>query len=270
LEDAKLSVQLAPGWPRGHTRLGYCLRQLGRLGEASNAFREGMALEPENEDWKREVEKTEQQRCTTAPILARQLVFSHLPELLQAWTRGRDANGVLQVRIRSTSSFEELGAAKWRLRQQGLALPNVEMRYAFLSRKDYLANLVAYLQEPGSEVSTMDVDGQPHKITDIMRFLPQDQSAEAAIHIDLQGGGQSFAIVGRLPSGKMMQAYLGTLKEPEKPKKREAKRMLDLQRSTGFPKALPKFLGFQEGSGALAFPVVDLERDAPGQVSRKP
>ena len=59
LADAHHAVQLAPAWPKGFFRKGCCLRELGHLQEAREAFVAGQRLEPENRDWDKELEKTD-------------------------------------------------------------------------------------------------------------------------------------------------------------------------------------------------------------------
>mmetsp|Transcript_85072 Transcript_85072/g.214429 ORF Transcript_85072/g.214429 Transcript_85072/m.214429 type:complete len:451 (+) Transcript_85072:81-1433(+) len=269
LADARQCIALAPQWSKAHFREGCCLRQLGYLYDASRAFRAGRALDPKSDVWDKEIEKIEQERAATLPVLALPFLFTLIPDLLWAWARGRDATGVLHVRIRSTCEFEELGKPAWQSKEQGQASPDMDLRYAFMSRACYLANLVQNLKEPSSEVATVDLDGQPLKIADIMKFLPDQQAERAAFHLDLQCAGRSFAIVLQLPCDQVVRSLLGTRKEPEMLRKREVKKIVSDLKETGFRVALPSLVGFQKHPGALAFPAVDLQ-DVAVEMRRSP
>lgn len=265
LADARRCVELAPQWPKGRFREGNCLRQLGFLGDATHAFRAGKALEAENKDWEKEVQKTEQARSTTRPALVRQMILALLPEFLSAWARGGDSSGVLQVQ--ANGEFTDFGAPKWRLVREGKTNAKAQMRYAFLPRKDYLANVAANLQNPPAEgVAVVDADGQALKIAEIAAFMPEDSTNYATLHIDVRNGASNkmMAIICRVPCDEVVKTFLGTRKEPDPPKG-SVENVLPLQRSSGFPKFLPRYLGFQAFPGGdLNYPVIDLDRDAPG------
>lgn len=266
LADARRCVELAPQWPKGRFREGTCLRQLGCFQAATAAFRAGRGLEPDNKDWDREVERTEQLRSATLPVLARQVLFSLLPDLLWAWSRGGDRQGVLQVQV--NGELAELGKAKWRLVRDGQKPAAASLRYAFLNRKDYLANIAANLQSPPKEgVAVVDAAGEPLRIAELATFL-QDSDGHAVLHLDVRGGGadKMVALLCRVPCDVAMGKFLGTKKEPEAPKG-SVENVLGLQRNSGFPKALPRLLGFQALPGDLNFPVIDLARDAPNLAS---
>lgn len=215
-------------------------------------------MEPENKEWDQLTEKSELERSTSLPVLAQQLLFATLPDLLWAWNRGGDAGGVLQVQ--ANGDFTELSTAKWRLVREGKTPPKVPFRVAFLSRKDYLANLAENVHKPSDQVAAVDTEGKPLKIAEINNFLPEERSGFAAIHIDIKNPKMS-AILLKVPCDDGVKPYLGTLKEPEKPKA-AIDNVLALQKTTGFPRALPRYLGFQSWPGDLNFPVIDLERDA--------
>jgi len=139
------------------------------------------------------------------------------------------------------------------------------LRYAFMGRKDYLANLAANLQKPADGVAVVDLEGKPLKIPEIGAFLPEEGAGHATIHIDVQNGagaGKMATLLCKLPCDDLVRPFLATRKEPERPKG-TVENVLSLQRSSGFPKALPRLLGFQALPGDLNFPVIDLERDAP-------
>eukprot|EP00445_Apocalathium_hangoei_P021766 CAMPEP_0203912086 /NCGR_PEP_ID=MMETSP0359-20131031/53179_1 /ASSEMBLY_ACC=CAM_ASM_000338 /TAXON_ID=268821 /ORGANISM="Scrippsiella Hangoei, Strain SHTV-5" /LENGTH=451 /DNA_ID=CAMNT_0050837945 /DNA_START=106 /DNA_END=1461 /DNA_ORIENTATION=- len=264
LADARRCVELAPQWPKGHFREGSCLRQMEHLPEATKAFRAGKTLEPDNKDWDKEIEKTEVLRCVKLPALGRQLLFSMLPELLWAWVRGGDPEGVLSVQI--NGEFTDFGKAKWRLVKETREKPaTASLRYAFQSRKDYFANLAANLQNPPKEgVAVVDLAGKPLKIAEINAFL-QDSGTDAVLHLDVRHGGgadKMAAVLCRVPCDECVRMFLGTRKEPEAPKN-SIEPVLHLQRTSGFPKALPRYIGFQAMPGDLNFPVIDIVRDAP-------
>lgn len=48
LEDAEHCVSLKPEWAKGYTRVGLALFKLGQLEEATDAYRQGLELEPQN------------------------------------------------------------------------------------------------------------------------------------------------------------------------------------------------------------------------------
>jgi len=263
LADARRCIALKPDWPKGHFREGSCLRELDFLREATKAFRAGKALEPENKDWEKEVEKTEQRRCLKSPMLVRQVLFMLLPEFLSAWAHGNDPSGVLQVQL--NGDMKDLGVPKWRLVREGKTQSKAQLRYAFLSRKDYLTNLAANLQNPPADhVAVVDIDGKPLKIVDIASFVPEDDSGHATLHVDIRNGAGSkmIAVICRVPCDEVVRRFLGKRKTPDPPKGAVAN-VLGLQRTSGFPKALPKLLGFQSFPGDLNYPVIDLARDAP-------
>jgi len=269
LADAQQCTRLAPTWPKGHFREGCCHRQMGEYSEASRAFSAGQLLEADNKDWQKELEATERQAFEkpTPTGLLRQLFMRLLPELLAAWIRGGDADGVLQVQV--NADLKEIGVAKWRLIREGQSDVKAQLRYAFLGQKDYLSNLAANLQASSAEsVGLVDLEGQPLRIADIGAFLrPAEVPAGAqfaTIHVDVRDGPEKMAAaICRVPCDDTIQRYVAPLKDPPPPKG-AIDGVLQLQRNSGFPKALPKLLGFQSlPGGELNFPVVDLKRDAP-------
>ena len=52
LSDAERTVGLKAGWPKGYSRLGYALLQLGRYEEAKDKYQEGLKLDPDNQQLK--------------------------------------------------------------------------------------------------------------------------------------------------------------------------------------------------------------------------
>lgn len=261
LADARRCVALKPDWPKGHFREGSCLRQMGLHRDASRCFRSGKALEPDSKDWDREIESIDQLRQTIVPSLAKQLVFFMLPELLSAWSRGKDSQGVLQVQVKG--ELRDLGAVKWRLVREGKSVAKAQLRFAFLDRKAYLENLTCNLYSKPADVATIDMDGTPMKVADVGAFLPEQGSTDAAIHIDIMNGdGKMRALLFRIPCSEQVRMFIGDRKEPDRPKG-EVEPVLKLQRSSGFPRTLPRLLGFQSFPGDLNFPVIDMLRDAP-------
>jgi len=278
LADAQSCVKLTPEWPKGHFRNGTCLRQLGCLEKAASAFRQGQELEPSNKDWAREVEKTESQFRALPSTQARQLVWHLLPELVQARIRSGTTAGVLQVQV--NGELADLGAPKWQfvhdrkdaakvLRGEALSkeAAKAQMRWVFLDEQGYMANLAANLQSPPEEgVAVVDLAGQPLKIADIRAFFSTASSAGefANFHIDVKHGGKMVAIIGRIACDEEVRRFAPPHKDPQVPKG-DMRGVLQVQARSGFAKVLPKFLGFQSYPGGdLNFPVIDLERDAPG------
>lgn len=264
LADAVRCVELAPSWPKSHFRNGCSLRELGRFGEAVSAFRAGQAVEPSNKDWEREVEKTERLHRALPNTLARQFVWYLLPDLLAAWVRSGAAGGVLQVQVKA--ELLELGTPKWQLLRDKQSPAKAQARYAFVEKKGYLANLAANIQSPPEGVAARDLEGRPLKIAEVSKFL-ETAAEDAVVHIDVQNGGagpeKMAAIICCLPCDEQVRRYLAPQKDPAPPKG-AVEGVLQIQRKSGFPKVLPRLLGFQALPGDLNFPVVDLERDAPG------
>lgn len=271
LADARRCVELAPEWPKSHFREGCCLRQLGHFGEALGAFARGAELEPGNEDWARERERTEKAQWSEPTALVRQLVLRLLPELLGAWVRGGDCSGVLQVQI--NGDLKGLGTPKWRLLHEGQSDAKAQLRYAFLGKNDYLRNLAANLQKPPAQgVAVLDFEGKPLKISEITSFFYDDEhggldSEVAHVHMDVRDGANMMkAIICRIPSDGRVRGYIGMHKDPAPPRG-SIDGVLQLQQQSGFPRVLPRLLGFQSFPGDLNFPVIDLERDAAGGVN---
>lgn len=52
LSDAERTVRLKADWPKGYSRLGYALFQLGRYEEAKDKYQEGLKLDPDNQQLK--------------------------------------------------------------------------------------------------------------------------------------------------------------------------------------------------------------------------
>lgn len=265
LAAARRAVELAPEWPKGHFREGCCLRQLGRLPEALRAFRRGGELEPENGDWEKEVEKTEKLHRGQPAALVRQALLYLLPDLLAAWARGGDAGGVLQVQV--NGELADLGTPKWSLLREGKAASKAQLRYAFSGKKGYLANLAANLQTPAEGVAVVDLEGKPLQIPQIVAFLWPAASGKTApevalVHLDIKNGAGGMAAVLCLLPRAELQRFLAPAKDPAPPRG-AVEGVLQIQQRSGFPKALPRLLGFQSFPGDLNFPVIDLQRDAP-------
>jgi len=62
LDDANMCVSLNESWPKAYFRQGQALRGLRRWEDAITAFREGRFRDPRNDDWKKEIDKTEDER----------------------------------------------------------------------------------------------------------------------------------------------------------------------------------------------------------------
>ncbi|CAE6923831.1 HOP2 [Symbiodinium natans] len=183
LADARLCVQLAPSWPKGYFRLGTSLRQLQRFDEAIEAFIAGRSLEPENKDWEKEVEKTQQMLEASPAAQVRQLIMQLLPDILATWFRAADPEGVLQIQV--NGRLRDLGACKWRRLRDGAQPAKAQIRYAFLHKKGYLANLAANLQSPSPEAyAVTDLEGKPIKIPDVSAFFWKTDFA--SVHIDIK------------------------------------------------------------------------------------
>lgn len=273
LADARRCTELAPDWPKGYFRKGCCLRQLECFNEACRAFEAGQALEPANTDWDKEVEKTEKLLRTQPRSLVRQLVLNLMPDLIRAWRHGCDPTGVLQVQV--NGPLEDLGAPRWQLLRDRHDLPKAQLRYAFLSRKSYLANLAANLQTPIQGVGVVDLEGAPLKIAEVSTFLAAAASgaasgvpaASALVHLDVNTArtGKMVAVPCSLPCGDGVQRFLAEAKPPAPPKC-SVDGVLAAQRGNGFPKELPRYIGFQMlPGGDFNYPVIDLARDAPGE-----
>lgn len=264
LADARCCVRLAPAWPKGYFREGSCLRQLGLFTKAVQAFGEGRKLEPRNGDWEQEIEKTERKQWEQPALLTKQFLLKLLPEILRAWVRGGDPSGVLQLQV--NAELKDIGIPKWRLVREGRSDPKAQLRYAFLGRKEYLANLAANLQSPPEGVGTVDVEGRQLNIAEIGSFLSSCGTGEssgecATVHVDIQGSGKKMmALVARIPCDDKVKAYVGAHKDPPPPKG-SVEQVLNLQKQSGFSKALPSLLGFQSFPGDLNFPVIDSKRD---------
>mmetsp|Transcript_35294 Transcript_35294/g.77102 ORF Transcript_35294/g.77102 Transcript_35294/m.77102 type:complete len:447 (-) Transcript_35294:27-1367(-) len=263
LSHARRCVELAPQWPKARFREGCSLRSLERFEEASRAFRAGESLEPSNKDWGREVEKTERLLRAQPPALLKQLVLSLLPELLCAWIRAGDSTGVLQVQVKG--DLEELGEPKWQVLRERRPAAKATLRYAFLREKDYLANLAANLQSPPAQgVAVKDLGGKALSLPDISAFLKKSDS-RVKVHLDIKQGGDSghmAAFLISLPFDDEVVRFVAPCKDPAPPKC-AVDGVLNAQRDSGFPKALPQYLGFQSFPGDLNFPVIDLARDLP-------
>jgi len=262
LADAQRCVELMPTWPKGWFRKGKGLRALGYFNEAVVAFREGHRLEPENKDWEKEVETTEKTQRTSKPGLVHQLLWHLLPDLLRAWVRGGAESGVLQLQVKG--DIKDLGTPKWVLNRAGQEVSKSQIRFAFLSRKEYLANLAGNIQNPPEGVAAADLEGKPLKIPEIISFLDDaaTKGPSAVVHLDVQNGSSMAGVICRMPCDEEVRRFLPPLQDPPPPKG-AVDGVLQLQKKSGFHKALPRFLGFQTFTGDLNFPVIDLERDAP-------
>eukprot|EP00933_Yihiella_yeosuensis_P036675 TRINITY_DN3043_c0_g4_i1.p1 TRINITY_DN3043_c0_g4~~TRINITY_DN3043_c0_g4_i1.p1 ORF type:complete len:468 (-),score=100.53 TRINITY_DN3043_c0_g4_i1:174-1577(-) len=278
LADARKCVALAPKWPKGYFRLGSCLRQLGRLDEALAAFYSGLDLEPENKDWEKEVEKTDKPRCAETKALVQQLLVKLLPDILAAWNRvDSETPGILQLQV--VGELSELGTCKWREIREGAKAGKAQIRLTFQQRKEYLSNLAANLQKPPDNIAVSDLEGQALKLQEISAFLEKGaaESGEdgwkdtVAVHLDIKTNkvtkdGKMAGILIAIPFDASLKRFISGRKEPDRPKG-TVDSVLEIQRKNGFPKALPRYLGFQMFPGDLQFPVIDLHRDAPDQLS---
>lgn len=271
LAEARRCVEASPSWPKGRFREGCCLRELGCYREALAAFREGRKLEPANKDWEKEIDKVERLFVEEPEAQARQLVTLLLPELLRAWVRclkcDAKEGGVLQLQV--NGELANAGTPKWRLIREGKGQAKGNIRYAFCQKKSYLANLAANVQSGGTaQIAAADVAGQALKLADVSGFLFPAEGNEdmALIHIDvLVGPGKMGAILCRVPCPTDAREYVNLHKDPPPPKG-PVDGVLNAQKASGFPKGLPHLIGFHVLGGDLNFPVVDLERDARGEL----
>ncbi|CAE7558864.1 HOP3 [Symbiodinium sp. CCMP2592] len=262
LADARLCVKLAPSWPKGRFREGTSLRQLGRFDEAILAFLHGQRLEPDNKDWEKEVAKTQELHEATPASQVQQLIMHLLPDILATWLRAADRGGVLQLQV--NGHLHDLGVCKWRRLREGAQPGKAQIRYAFLEKKGYLANLAANLQSPSTEAfAVLDLEGNPIKISDVSNFF--GKSDFASVHIDIKDTkGSMKAILATVPVEDGLQRFVQKPKDPDPPKA-SIESVLTLQSRSGFPKSYPRYLGFQMFPGDLNFPVIDLLRDAPSK-----
>eukprot|EP00445_Apocalathium_hangoei_P026325 CAMPEP_0203923842 /NCGR_PEP_ID=MMETSP0359-20131031/63662_1 /ASSEMBLY_ACC=CAM_ASM_000338 /TAXON_ID=268821 /ORGANISM="Scrippsiella Hangoei, Strain SHTV-5" /LENGTH=497 /DNA_ID=CAMNT_0050851971 /DNA_START=18 /DNA_END=1508 /DNA_ORIENTATION=- len=63
LDDALRAAEVAPQWPKAYFRQGVALRALRRYDMAISVFSEGLARDPKNPSWKREIEDTEAKKA---------------------------------------------------------------------------------------------------------------------------------------------------------------------------------------------------------------
>lgn len=270
IADAGRCVEIAPEWPKGHYRQGSALRQAGFLREAAAAFRRGWCLEPDNKDWEKEVIKTERLWSVAPEALAQQLVARLLPEILAAWRRGGDPQGVLHLQV--NGDFEELGQPKWKLMEDGKKeMPKAQVRIAFLPRQEYKANMVENLVRPPmyqdkDAAAVVDLTGKQLRIADVTDFFAGGEGC-AAVHVDIRSNATQQKLAGLVclvPCGSDVMNFVKPLKDPPAPKG-TVDAVLQIQRQSGFPRHLPRLLGFQAlPGGDLNYPVIDLSRDAPG------
>jgi len=270
IADAGRCVEIAPEWPKGHFRRGCALRQAGRLREAAAAFRRGWGLEPDNKDWEKEVVKTERLWSAEPGALAQQLVARLLPEVLAAWRRGGDPQGVLHLQV--NGDFEELGQPKWKLMEDGRKeMPKAQVRIAFLQMQEYKANVVENLVRPPTyqdkdAAAVVDLSGKPLRIAEIMDFFGGGEGC-APVHVEVRSRATQQKLAGLVclvPCGSDVMSFVKPHRDPPAPKG-TVEAVLQLQRQSGFPRHVPRLLGFQAlPGGDLNYPVIDLSRDAPG------
>ncbi len=60
-EDAQRVVSLAPGWSKGHARLGAALLGCGRAADAAASYRRALELDPESEAHRIGLKQAEEQ-----------------------------------------------------------------------------------------------------------------------------------------------------------------------------------------------------------------
>merc|ERR1712048_382329 len=128
-----------------------------------------------------------------------------LPELLRAWIRGGAADGILQLQMQG--NLEDLGLPRWQLIKDGKKeLPKAQVRYAFLERRDYLANLAANLQSPAADTfATKDLNGNTLNIAEVGNFLTSASADNrATFHIDVKraDGTGMVALLCSVPCGE--------------------------------------------------------------------
>jgi len=61
IADCEVAITLQPNWAKVHTRLGTALHKLGKLEEAKAALNRGLEIEPDNRNWKKELEEVEKE-----------------------------------------------------------------------------------------------------------------------------------------------------------------------------------------------------------------
>jgi hypothetical protein len=263
LRDADLATNAAPQWPKAHFRRGCSLRDLGRLREAYDAFLAGQVLEPRNPDWAKEMDKVDALRRSRPAVQVRQMLFMLLPEVLSAWVRcSNSPPGALVLKV--DAELAEFGVPQWTRAREGMPSLKTAIRVCFSERSEYLANLVANLQTPAKGVATKTLDGSPLKLAEVASFLPWD-SKSVALHLDVRNGGEDnmVALVCRIPLPPCSDNFVTKHKDPNPPAAAGIQNVLKMQAQSGFPKKLPRFLGFLSYPAALNFPVIDIERDAP-------
>ena len=129
-------------------------------------------------------------------------------------------------------------------------------------RKAYLANLAANLQSSSAEgFAICDLAGKALSIPDISKFTSE---AGAVVHVDVKDDrdGKMKAIIASVPLEEGLKRFISKPKDPDPPKA-SVESVLTIQRRSGFPRTLPRYIGFQMFPGDLNFPVIDLLRDAP-------
>mmetsp|Transcript_20479 Transcript_20479/g.47727 ORF Transcript_20479/g.47727 Transcript_20479/m.47727 type:complete len:782 (-) Transcript_20479:51-2396(-) len=113
LEDAKLCISLNQSWPKAYFRQGQALRGLQRWDDAVIAFSEGKFRDPENPDWDKEIEKTEEEAerygatCKAKRQEAREADLQ--TELNQAteWAMEQTAASTMQMAMQKGLTHEE-------------------------------------------------------------------------------------------------------------------------------------------------------------------
>ncbi|KAJ3152956.1 Hsp90 cochaperone [Geranomyces michiganensis] len=68
LADATKTVELKPDWPRGYSRKGAALHGLGDLAEAAEAYKAGLAVDPNNAQLKKALEEVEGAASSANPF----------------------------------------------------------------------------------------------------------------------------------------------------------------------------------------------------------
>merc|ERR1711957_42492 len=166
--------------------------------------------------------------------------------------------------VKIDGELADLGMSKFDREQKKLGAAKAAVRICYSEKKEYLKNLAENLKSTPEGIASVDLQKQPLRLAEISSFLPSDGKG-AAFHLDVRNGGanQIVGLICKVPFVHEVQGFVKVMPNPLAPKQEAAAGAIQPQKTTGFPKFLPRFLGFMNFPGQLNFPVIDLERDAP-------
>lgn len=291
LSDAAKAVEICPEWPKGYFRKGQALKALEQFDEAIETFRRGQKLEPANADWAKEIERCIADQVKSPRESLRQFIMMVLPEVLSAWVQGLKAlpageSPMLVVAQPTPQGPDVLALGSPPDSASGSSnLPKAQLRYAFMSRKIFMANYLSGLsgaaaaaQDPNAPAALLPSDllgckpPPAHKVTAFLDCAEAKGACNIAVEVPVksaEGGSlKSARAFFYLPyDAAFLTPFIPPLPEPLPPKG-AVDGVLEIQKKTGFPRGLPWLLGFQNfESKVLQFPVINLFRDAPNLAS---